>query len=266
MAYAGKNTVIIGGSHGLGLATAKAIVSQGGKLILTGRRPEPAAAAEKELNSIQADSAVGIQSDITSHDDHAEIEKRVESFFGTGEVIDFLFVNVGYAGFAPAIATTAEFYDMHFDTNTRGPIFLTQRLVPHMRPGSSIVFTTSVSIGSGYPTMGIYSASKAAIYSYAQTLAAELARRPDGKAGIRVNSLSPGFMDTPSMGVRGLPAEDKEKFLGIGASTTPMGRVGTQEEVAKAAVWLGFDATYTTGTELLVDGGSRYLGFPLEGH
>lgn len=112
--------------------------------------------------------------------------------------------------------------------------------------------------------MALYSASKAAVYSFVQTLAAELAHGTDGKDGIRVNSISPGFVDTPTMGVVGASKQDRETFAEIGKKTTPMGRIAGMDEVAKAVLFLAFDATFTTGTEFLMDGGSRYLAPHLE--
>ncbi|KMU77907.1 3-oxoacyl reductase 1 [Coccidioides immitis RMSCC 3703] len=150
---------------------------------------------------------------------------------------------------------TEDLFDRHFNTNTRGPIFLAKRMIPHMRPGGAIVFTTSVSVDQGHPGMAVYSASKAAIYSFVQTLAAELARGKDGKEGIRVNCVSPGFVDTPTLGVVDAPKEAVAAFADLGRQSTPLARIARPEEVAKAVAFLGFDATFTTGTEFLMDGG-----------
>ncbi|KAK2853318.1 hypothetical protein FQN49_005186 [Arthroderma sp. PD_2] len=267
-AYSGKNSVVIGGTHGIGLEVAKALVSQGGRVVVSGRRAEPVEAAAKELNDLAAGAALVMQSDVTCMKSHAELESSVKQHLATdgAATIDFLFINAAYAGLAPFKAVTEEGFDKHFNTNTRGPFFIAQRLTPYIRPGGSIVFTASVSIGTGYPGMAAYSASKAAIYSLVQTLAAELALGEEGKQGIRVNAVSPGFVDTPTMGIIEASTEEKAAFADIGAKTSPMGRIAKPTEIAKAALFLGFDATYTTGIEFVADGGSRYLSVQLEGH
>ncbi|EAS34452.3 short chain dehydrogenase [Coccidioides immitis RS] len=254
-AYTGKNVVIIGGTQGIGLATAKLFLSHGAKVVVTGRRREPVAAAKQELGA----AALVLQSDITSLDAHANLERLAEQHLGSGEVIDLLFLNVGYANLSPVSEMTEDLFDRHFNTNTRGPIFLAKRMIPHMRPGGAIVFTTSVSVDQGHPGMAVYSASKAAIYSFVQTLAAELARGKDGKEGIRVNCVSPGFVDTPTLGVVDAPKEAVAAFADLGRQSTPLARIARPEEVAKAVAFLGFDATFTTGTEFLMDGGLRHL-------
>jgi NAD(P)-dependent dehydrogenase (short-subunit alcohol dehydrogenase family) len=112
--------------------------------------------------------------------------------------------------------------------------------------------------------MAVYSATKAAIYSFAQTMAAELVHGRDGKPGIRVNTISPGFVETPTMGIAGTSPEQLKEFIAVGEKATPMGRCAKPEEVAKAVLFLAFDATYTTGIEFLMDGGMRYLGHAME--
>ncbi|EGD92107.1 hypothetical protein H112_00396 [Trichophyton rubrum D6] len=266
--YCGKNAVIIGGSHGIGLEVAKTLVSQGARMVVSGRRAEPVEAAARELDGLVAGAALVVQSDITCMKSHGELEDLVKQHLlvDGDSSIDFLFINAAYANLVPFKSVTEEDFDKHFNTNTRGPFFIAQRLIPYIRQGGSIVFTTSVSIGTGYPGMAAYSASKAAVYSIVQTLAAELASGESGKEGIRVNAVSPGFVDTPTMGIIGATKEDKEAFAKIGAQTSPMGRIAKPIEIAKAALFLGFDATYTTGIEFVADGGSRYLSTQLEGH
>jgi NAD(P)-dependent dehydrogenase (short-subunit alcohol dehydrogenase family) len=141
-------------------------------------------------------------------------------------------------------------YDQTFDVNTKGAFFTVQRLAPLVNDGGSCVFTTAVADGTGTPGMSVFSGAKAALRAFAQVLAAELLPRK-----IRVNVVSPGFIKTPSMGVATASDEYREAFEQEGAHLTPLGRIGTPEEVAKAALFLAFDATFTTGIELPVDGG-----------
>jgi NAD(P)-dependent dehydrogenase (short-subunit alcohol dehydrogenase family) len=267
-AYSGKNAVIVGGTHGIGLATAKALLLQGARVVITGRRLEGVESAKAGLNN---KDALVVQSDITSLAAHQDLQTQAQRHFGVqgqeGEaaaVVDLVFINAGYAALGPFAAETEENFDHSFNVNTRGPFFIAQRLVPLVRPGGAIIFTTSVSIGQGIPSMAVYSASKAAIHSFAQTMAAELVHGRDGKPGIRVNTISPGFVETSTMGIAGSTPDQLKEFVAVGERATPMGRCAKPEEVAKAVLFLAFDATFTTGIEFLMDGGMRYLGHAME--
>ncbi|KAK2764277.1 putative secondary metabolism biosynthetic enzyme [Arachnomyces sp. PD_36] len=248
--YTGKTAVVIGGTQGIGLSTAQLLVDQGAKVVVTGRSPSSIESTEKQLGS----AALVVKSDITSTTNEAflDLESGISSHLGAG--IDLLFVNAGYALLQPFLDVTEESFDTAFNTNVRGAFFTAKRLVPLVRPGGAIVFTTSVSNQSGFPGMAVYSATKAAVKSLVQTLAAELA----GKQ-VRVNAVSPGFVKTPTMGVAGVSADEVAAFEKIGIDSTPMGRVALPEEVAKAVVFMGIEATFSTGTELLVDGGLSQL-------
>lgn len=136
-----------------------------------------------------------------------------------------------------------------FDVNAKGAFFTTQRLAPLIRAGGSIVFTT-VSNDRIFPGLSAYSAAKEAVRAFAKVLAAELLPRD-----IRVNAVAPGFILTPSMGVAELTEAQREEFIRDGKATTPIGRPGSVDEIAAAALYLAVDATFTTGTELVVDGG-----------
>jgi NAD(P)-dependent dehydrogenase (short-subunit alcohol dehydrogenase family) len=187
-----------------------------------------------------------VHADVTSMADIAALGATVEERLGR---IDYVFVNAGAATLEPFVQVTEASYDRLFAVNARGAFFTVQRLLPLMRDGGALVFTTSVADKEGIPGMGVYSASKAALWSFAQTLAAELLPR-----GIRVNAVSPGFIRTPTMGVDASP-EERATFEAEGRRLTPMGRMGTPEEVARAAIFLAAEATFTTGVELPVDGG-----------
>ncbi|KAL4894028.1 hypothetical protein BDV59DRAFT_201337 [Aspergillus ambiguus] len=192
--------------------------------------------------------------DITSLEDIAELTRQTEAQFGSGEHIDLLFINAGYAHLDAFTEVTEATFRRTFNTNVFGAFFVAQKLAPLVRQGGAIVFTTSVSNKTGIAGMSIYSASKAAVHSLVQTLAAELVDRK-----IRVNAVSPGFIKTPTMGVAGTPPDALTAFEEEGVQTTPLGRIGNPEEVAKAVAFLAFDATFTTGTEVVVDGGLASL-------
>jgi NAD(P)-dependent dehydrogenase (short-subunit alcohol dehydrogenase family) len=140
----------------------------------------------------------------------------------------------------------------------KGAFFTAQRLAPLIRDGGSIVFTT-VTHGPANPNLSVYSGSKAALWAFAQVFAAELLPK-----GIRVNTVGPGFIDTPILGVAGLSEEERAVLKKLGDEITPMKRHGSADEVARAALFLAFDATFTTGVELPVDGGLAQVGAPLQ--
>ncbi|MFZ6182881.1 SDR family oxidoreductase [Nannocystis pusilla] len=239
-AYAGKRAVIVGGTHGIGLATARLLLAGGAEALVTGREAS-AAAARRELGERV------VASDIA---DLAAVGDLVEQVRARLGAIDLLFINAGVAELEPFDRVTAESYDRTFAVNTRGAFFTAQRLAPLVREGGAIVFTTSIASTSGTAGMAVYSASKAAIGAFARVMAAELLAR-----GVRVNTVSPGFIRTPTMGTASSTPEERAAFEREGDAITPMGRIGTPEEVARAVLFLAFAATFTTGTELYVDGG-----------
>lgn len=241
--YQGKKAVAIGGTHGMGRAVVEALIAEGAEVLLTGRNPRTVEAARRELGT----KAEVVASDIANLKDIAELALRVADGIGP---IDFLFVNAGYSKLEPVGDVTEESYDRTFGINTKGAFFTVQRLLPLLRDGGSIVFTTSVANESGAPGMSTYAGAKAAVSAFARVLASELLARR-----IRVNTVSPGFIDTPTMGVVEATPQEQAEFRKIGDAVTPMGRHGTVEEVARAVLYLGFEATFTTGIELVVDGG-----------
>jgi NAD(P)-dependent dehydrogenase (short-subunit alcohol dehydrogenase family) len=241
--YAGKKAVITGGTIGMGLAIARALRDGGAEVLVTGR-------SEKNLADAAADLGDAVQ---VVRSDTADLG-HIKALAGTvkeklGE-IDYLFVNAGISELAPFDVVSEESYDRQFAVNTKGAFFTVQQLVPLIRSGGAIVFTTSIANVMGTPAMTVYSATKAALRSLSQGFAAELLSRH-----IRVNSVSPGFINTPTMGSAGLGPEELAAFAKEGNEITPMGRIGTAEEVAAAALFLAVDATFTTGVELAVDGG-----------
>jgi NAD(P)-dependent dehydrogenase (short-subunit alcohol dehydrogenase family) len=241
--FQGKKAVVIGGTHGMGLAVAQTLIAGGAKVLITGRNGTNLADARQALGS----SVHAVRSDIASMADIAALGAQVGQKLGE---IDFLHVNAGVSELQPFDQVTEASYDRQFNINTRGAFFTTQRLIPLIKDGGAIVFTSSIAEDSGIPGMGVYSATKAALSAFGKVLAAELLPR-----GIRVNVVSPGFIDTPTMGVAGASAEERAAFIKVGNEVTPMKRHGTPDEVARAVLFLAFDATFTTGERIKVDGG-----------
>jgi NAD(P)-dependent dehydrogenase (short-subunit alcohol dehydrogenase family) len=241
--FQGKKTVVIGGTHGMGLAVARALIEDGGEVLITGRNEKNLADARRALGG----KVHVVRSDVASLGDIAVLNSEVAQRLGE---IDLLHVNAGVSELEPFEQVTEASYDRQFDINTKGAFFTTQRLIPLIKDGGAIVFTSSIAEDSGTAGMAVYSASKAALRAFGKVLASELLPRK-----IRVNVVSPGFIDTPTMGVAGASAEARAAFMKVGDEVTPMKRHGTPEEVARAVLFLGFDATFTTGERLKVDGG-----------
>lgn len=243
MRYDGKHAVIIGGSHGIGLATARMLLEGGARVLVTGRSARNLEDAQRQMGGRLATAC----SDISNMDHIRELAGVVERELGR---IDLLHVNAGIAELAPFEQVTEDSYDRQFAVNTKGVFFTVQRLAPLIRDGGAIVMTSSVADEGGEPGMSVYSATKAALISLVSSFAAELLPR-----GVRVNAVSPGFIDTPTAGVGGMSEEERRSFRALGDAVTPMKRHGTADEVARAVLFLGFEATFTTGAKFAVDGG-----------
>jgi len=241
--FDGKKAVVTGGTHGIGMAVVKALLDGGAEVLLTGLNEENIQAARRELGS----TAHVLRSDAASMADIDALGKAVEDTFGQ---VDFVFVNVGFIRFDPLDKVTEDTYDKMFAVNTKGAFFTAQRLAPLVSEGGSFVFTTAVVTGLGFVATSVGTGMKAAIRAFTRVFAAELLPRH-----IRVNAVSPGFTQTPTMGIAGISDELRAANQSEGEEMTPMGRFGSPEEVAAAVLFLGFDATFTTGIELAVDGG-----------
>lgn len=242
--YEGKRAVITGGTSGIGLATAKLLVDGGARVLVTGRTPSSLEAARTKLGA----GALVVDSDAVSGID--SLVDRVAAELGG---VDLLVLNAGGTDTATIADTDEAMYDRLFDLNAKAPFFTLQKFLPLLPAGSAVVLTTSVSNTKGIAMTAVYSATKAALRSMTRTAARELLDR-----GVRVNAVSPGPIDTGIL-ERTMPVEVARAFLEQIKADNPMGRFGEPEEVAKAILFLGFDATYTTGTELLVDGGASDL-------
>ncbi len=245
--YKEKKVVIIGGTSGMGLATAKMLLDGGARVLVTGRSKVGLDSAQNELGKY----ALVVSSDARSLTEIDALASRVKAEFDT---FDLLFVNAGFSIRAPLESMTEAVYDEMFNLNAKGPLFVMQKLTPLINRGGSIVLTTSIANVKGMPGNATYGAAKAALRSFARTLAAELI-----PLGIRVNAVTPGPIDTPIIGKafpgKGEAEQIREKMTGM----VPMKRFGTSDEIAKAVLFLAFDATFTTGAELPVDGGWSQL-------
>ncbi|MFF2189375.1 SDR family oxidoreductase [Streptomyces sp. NPDC058155] len=244
--YSDKNAVITGGASGMGFVMAKLLVEGGARVVITGRSQATLDSARERLG----DSAVAVRGDVASLSDLDVLADRVKSELGT---IDALFVNAGIATLTPFESVTEEVYDELFAINVKGAFFTVQRLAPLLSTGAGVVLTTSVANVMGMLETSVYAAGKAALRSMARSLSRELLPR-----GIRVNAVSPGPIDTGILDAVMTEAAAAQ-FKAERVADNPMRRFGTPDEVAGAAVFLAFDATYTTGSEFAVDGGATQL-------
>jgi NAD(P)-dependent dehydrogenase (short-subunit alcohol dehydrogenase family) len=240
----GKIALITGGNSGIGLATAKQFVSEGAYVFITGRRDAELAAAVKEIGK----NVTGIQGDVSNLGDLDRLFAQIKREKGR---LDIVFANAGVAKYAPFGTITEELYDWTFDINVKGLVFTVQKALPLLPDGASIILHASIVASKGLPANSVYSATKAAIRSFARTWTTDLKARR-----IRVNAVSPGAIDTPGLSQLLGSSEIGQQRLQMISTGVPLGRLGTSDEIAKAVVFLASDdASYVTGTELFVDGG-----------
>jgi NAD(P)-dependent dehydrogenase (short-subunit alcohol dehydrogenase family) len=245
----GKIALVTGGSSGLGLATAKRFASEGAKVFISGRR-------QNELDAAAADigqGAVAIQGDISKMADLDRLFTQIKSQSGR---LDVLFANAGGGGFVPLGQITEAHVDKWLGINIKGTLFTVQKALPLMPVGASIILNGSMVSIKGFPAFGVYAATKAALRSFARTWSVDLRERQ-----IRVNVVAPGTVVTPAYkNELGLNDEQIKEMVAQAAATTPMGRPGTPDEIAKAVVFLACDdSSYVTGIELFVDGGAAQI-------
>ena len=243
-----KVAVITGGNSGIGLFTAKLFQAEGARVVITGRRQDVVDSAVKEIGG----DSTGFKSDASKLDDITALYEKVKERFGK---IDVLFLNAAIAKFGPLTSVDDATFDEMVNINFKGLFFNVQKALPLLNEGASVIFTTSIADQKGYPDTSVYSATKAAVRSLARTLSAELVDKK-----IRVNAIAPGPIDTPIFEKLGVPEEAVGEVKEGFASTVPMKRMGTPDEIAKAALFLASDdSSFVLGINLAVDGGVAQL-------
>jgi len=240
----GKVALVTGGNSGIGLATAKQFVSEGAYVFITGRREPELAAAVKEIGR----NVTGVQGDVSNLGDLDRLFAQIKREKGK---LDIVFANAGVAKYAPFGTITEEHYDSIFGINVKGLLFTVQKALPLLPDGASIILNASVVASKGLSANSVYSATKAAVRSFARTWTTDL---KDHR--IRVNAVSPGPIATPGLNELVASTGAGEERLKMISDNVPLGRLGKPDEIAKAVVFLASDdSSYVTGTELFVDGG-----------
>jgi NAD(P)-dependent dehydrogenase (short-subunit alcohol dehydrogenase family) len=244
----GKVAVVTGGNSGIGLATAKRFVAEGAYVFVTGRRQPELDAAVREIG----ENVTGVRGDVSNLADLDRLYATVKAKTGR---VDILFANAGTAELAPLGRISEEHFDTIFNTNVKGVLFTVQKALPLMPDGGSIILNASIVASTGNPAFSVYSATKAAVRSFARTWILDLKERK-----IRVNAISPGPINTPGLdGLAQAEGAGEPLMAGLLASV-PLGRLGAPDEIARAAVFLASDdSSFVTGTELFVDGGAAQV-------
>ena len=240
----GKVAVVTGGNSGIGLASAKRLQEEGARVVIAGRSKKTLDEAVKTIGN----GVVAVQADVSVAKDLDKLFATVSQKLGK---IDILFANAGLGQVAALGAVTEEHFDREFDVNVKGLFFSVQKALPLFKDGGSIILNSSVAGHKGIGGFSVYSATKAAVRSFARSWTSDLKDRK-----IRVNAISPGPIETPIFGKMGLTEEQSAEFANSIISSVPLGRVGQSEEVAAAATFLASDeSSYITGIDLSVDGG-----------
>jgi NAD(P)-dependent dehydrogenase (short-subunit alcohol dehydrogenase family) len=236
----GKVAVITGGNSGIGLATARRFVSEGAHVFITGRRQAELDEAVRQIGR----HVTGLQGDVSNL---ADLDRLLATVKRQQGHLDVLFANAGFLALAPLGSISEEHFDKLFAINVKGLLFTVQKALPLFTDGGSIILNASIVASKGIEALSVYSATKAAVRSFARCWTMDLRHRK-----IRVNTISPGPIETPSF--------DKSGKREQAVAAVPMGRIGTPDELANAAVFLASeDSSYVTGIELCVDGGAAQV-------
>ena len=243
-----KVAVITGGNSGIGRAIAEEFQRQGASVVIFGRDQN---SLDDTLTAL-GEGHHAVQGDVSQLTDIDRLYAEVKERYGR---VDVLVANAGIAPPAPIDQVTEEAFDRLFDINVKGLFFTVQKALPLFSEGASVVLNASAVTYRGMPGLSVYGATKAAVRYFSRALSAELAGR-----GIRVNTLSPGPIETPIYGRMGLPEEELNKMASGILESVPLGRFGTSEEMAKAALFLASsDSSYVLGVDLIADGGFATL-------
>ncbi len=243
-----KIALVTGGTSGIGLATAKHFVAEGAYVFITGRRQAELDAAVEAIGK----NVTGVQSDASQMADLDRLFATIEQEQGH---LDVIFANAGGGRIAPLGSITEEHFDKTFNTNVKGLLFTVQKALPLLPEGASIILNASTASIKGTLAFSVYSATKAAVRSFARNWTLDLKDRK-----IRVNAISPGVVPTPGYNLIGLNDKQVQEFVDSQAATIPLGRVGTPDEIAKAVVFLASDdSSFVNGIELFVDGGMAQI-------
>jgi NAD(P)-dependent dehydrogenase (short-subunit alcohol dehydrogenase family) len=245
----GKIAVITGGNSGIGLATARRFAEEGAHVFITGRRQNELDAAVRQIGK----QATGVQGDVSNL---ADLDRLYETVKREKGRIDVVFANAGGGdALVPLGAISEELFDTTFSRNVKGLLFTVQKALPLLLDGGSIILNASIAASKGMPGMSVYSATKAAVRSFARGWTVDLKARK-----IRVNAISPGPIDTPGVKSLGLTEAQLEQFKTDIVGAVPLARMGRADEIASAALFLASDdSSYVTGIELFVDGGMAQI-------
>jgi NAD(P)-dependent dehydrogenase (short-subunit alcohol dehydrogenase family) len=244
----GKVAVVTGANSGIGLATARRFAREGARLFITGRRQSELDAAVREIGG----NTTGVRGDVSNL---ADLDRLYDVVRQEAGFIDILLANAGGGEFMPLQDVTEKHYNSTFDTNVKGTLFTVQKALSLLRDGASVILTGSTAAVTGIPAFSVYSASKAAIRSFARGWILDLAPRH-----IRVNVLAPGSTSTPGWHALATSEEQNREMQRLTIAATPLGRLGDPDEIASAALFLASDeSSFVNGSELFVDGGSAQI-------
>lgn len=242
--FGGKRILVTGGSSGIGLATAKRIVEEGGEVAVTGHSGDHLEEAGRALPS----GSLVLKNDASDPEDAKHLAAKIKDQM---DGLDGAFLNAGYGNFWPVDETEIGAFDHMMNTNVRGPALHMAHLKEMLNDDGAVLLTSSVAPYLGQAEGAVYGATKAACLALARAWASDLAPR-----GIRVNAVAPGPIGTRFFDGVADTEEEREAFKKQVESQVPLGRVGKAEEVAAVACFLlSRDASYVTGSEYFVDGG-----------